>query len=212
MSEDPIPKIVDYVGVIGSAGRKDDAKNFTVQVYVSAYGTLQRWMRDMLNLNPTHEICLVSGGAAFADHLAVHAFLTQNTPCKLELYLPCKFENNMFEDNGTVRPVTNPGATANYYHGKFSEVLGINSLVELGLAIETGATVESGGGFFGRNDKIANRCDSIVAFTFGCKETIKDGGTADTCKKFLKKHINERLYHVDLNTPNDIHWPGELPE
>jgi len=203
------PKVIDYVGVIGSAGRKEDAVNYTVATYVEAYGALQRWMQDMQQLNPTHEICLVSGGAAFSDHLAIHAFLTQQTPCSLELYFPCEFKDNAFYDNGT-KGITNPGSIANYYHGKFSEHMKINSLMEIGLAIANGAKVEDGGGMFGRNTKVANRCDSIIAFTFGCKEKIKDGGTADTCKKFLKKHAKERLYHVDLNTPKDIHWPGEV--
>ena len=193
------------VAVIGSAGRKDDEAKFTKEVYIEAFGMLAAFISDMNKVNPVAKIELISGGAAYADHLAVQFFLTQFFPCSLTLYLPTQFANGEFEDDGTVDFRTNPGGTMNFYHRKFSKNLNLNSRNEIDMAIKQGAKVVAGGGLHGRNNKVAEEADVVIAFTFGNGAEIKDGGTLDTCKKFLKKNSNDLLYHVDLHNPTVIH-------
>lgn len=199
-------QITTRIGIIGSAGRKDDAALFTKEVYKDAFGSLCCFIADMNRLNPANKFTLVSGGAAGVDHMAIHFFLMQYIPCSLKLFLPCKFEDTAYEDTLIKN---NAGGVANYYHKKFSERLGIDSLNEIKLAIEAGADVETGGGMFGRNTKIAENVDVIFAATFGHLERIKEGGTLDTCNKFLKKNAAELVYHCDLHDPTKIHWPAQ---
>ncbi|CAN0092274.1 unnamed protein product, partial [Phaeothamnion confervicola] len=79
---------------------------------------------------------LVSGGAAWADHLAVHAYL-QGWCAGLCLYLPAPLVGGRFAG-----PFKSAGSTANYYHQRFSAVIAEDSLGQVQEAIARGAKVE----------------------------------------------------------------------
>lgn len=182
------------LAIIGTAGRKDDADLLTLDKWKEMKRVIARFVEERNILSA------ISGGAAYADHLAVGLYNADYIE-NLELALPCAYDldNIMFVDNGDKDWRKNPGKTCNYYHRQFSEKVGINSLLQIKDAIISGAIVKIEDGFFARNSLVAE-ADILIAFTFGEGAKLKDGGTADTTKKFLNKHNSSLAYHYDLNS------------
>lgn len=169
------------IAIIGTAGRSSNGLTrdlFTKMVAVGKYAV-------------AHGTELVSGGAAWADHVAVTLFLQDVVP-KLTLYLPCAWAGEHFHDTGVRDWRTNPGGLANYYHKRFSEVMGYDTLAQIAAAITKGATVVVGNGFHNRNSQIA-QCDAMLAFTWA-RGAPEDGGTLDTWRKCTA----EQKVHVSL--------------
>ena len=175
---------MNRLAIIGSAGRKDDADKLTLSVWNDMKRAIYRFVTE-------HEIKdVISGGASFADHLAVGLF-NAGFIDTLTLALPCEFDWNagQFLDTGYRGKEswkTNPGATSNYYHQQFSRVIGKSSLEEIKTAIYKGAKVEVGDGLMARNSIVAG-ADIVIALTFGDKERVKPGGTSNTCQKYLAR-------------------------
>lgn len=117
---------------------------------------------------------LVSGGAAWGDHVAVHLYLTREHT--LTLHLPCPWENGRYQDMSSRDWRTNPGRLANQRHELFQRQTGIDSLQQIQSAIDRGAQVCIHSGFHARNTEIA-KVKVLVAS--GCLK----GGTLDTWKK-----------------------------
>lgn len=119
---------------------------------------------------------LVSGGAAWADHVAVWAYM-EGLCDQLTLHLPAPFNGRQYlGEYGT------SGAAANYYHRLFSQTLGINSRHQLHQVLEqchsTTQPVRLGyQAMADRNRLVAEQCDHLLAFTFGPGDVPADGGT-----------------------------------
>ena len=138
---------------------------------------------------------LISGGAAWADHLAVELYM--NHKCEdLTLHLPAPWS---YEHKSFVGGQGTAGGAANYYHNLFSNVLEKDTLEEIDLVLRGGAThtyqMEAQGyrGMFARNALVAAEAEGMIAFTFGKGEIPADGGTLDTWNKFqsqFKKHLS----------------------
>lgn len=173
------------LAIIGTAGRRDDADrlsrgHFDAMTDV-AYGVIQE-------TGATH---LVSGGAAWADHVAVRLVLEGAIPADhLTLFLPAALGVDGFT-------ASRDGQTANYYHRKFSAAARIDSIAELNEVRRRGATlIVNPAGFFARNAQVASSADALLAFTFGegpawkarrfgqgtsaDEAGLKNGGTAHT--------------------------------
>ncbi len=194
------------VGVIGTAGRRDDAGKLSLDKWVLMKTALRRFISAIKNNNPDKSIMLVSGGAAWADHLAVDAFINPTNLVSLSLHFPAPFIYGHFQESAYDRT----GSIANYYHKQFSKKLGINSLAQIEQALNSGALHTVSNGFYARNNLVANT-DLLVAFTFGTKHSVsirgntawdeptlaglKDGGTTHT----WKRSTAETKYHVNLN-------------
>ena len=159
------------IAIIGTAGR-------------SQVPSLTEWykMSQDVETRVKKSDIVISGGAAFADHLAVKLFLEDKVQ-GLKLRLPAKIKDNYFEGGyGTA------GGTSNYYHSKFSTLLGINTVGEIQKAIEKGADVtyeteKSNRAMFIRNEKVANESNAMIAYTYGEGDLPNDGGTRDTWNK-----------------------------
>ena len=187
------------LAIIGTAGRKEDEVKLTLPMWREVYKRMQGIVREGVPDG------LASGGAAWADHLAVQLYLMDEVE-HLHLFLPAPFEGGRFRDTGGFG-VQNPGGTSNYYHRKFSQKLKIDSLADIEAAIAKGATVAvDSGGFFGRNSLLAEATDSVIALTFGGRgyagpwvdadtAGLKDGGTAHTWNR-CKHH--EHVEHICL--------------
>jgi hypothetical protein len=198
--------LVRRLVVIGTAGRGDDADRMSLALYDRMYQALvdlvERWKPDTL----------VSGGAAWADHLAVRGYLEGLVP-NLLLFLPAEFRLELGKPAFLPNPKVqfNPGRTLNNYHEAFRQRTGIDSLAELAEALRRGAIVEVHPGFHRRNSEVADHGDGLASFTFGThssydldpknpafnnakKAGLKDGGTAHTfgeCwKAEFKSHYN----------------------
>jgi hypothetical protein len=181
------------LGIIGTAGRKEDSFLLSKEVFRVMYQTAY----DLIH---KHQICeCVSGGAAWADAVATRLFVNDSIPA-LTLHLPTKFEikKSAFEE-------TDCGRICNYYHRKFTNSIsttipGFNSLNDIAKAVGKGATVSVGHGFHARNTSVATDSDYLLAMTYGEKELLKDGGTKDTMSKFILKKGDANTYHLDLFT------------
>lgn len=172
------------VAIIGTAGRREDGTKLNRHLYQMVLDDVRNRLK--LVREPIH---LVSGGAAYMDHLAVLAYLRDFPNVEsLELFFPCEWEENKFQENKV-------GGIANWYHGKFSLKMGgkkDSSLVQIQKAITKGATYHAGKGFHQRNIDVG--CvDYILAYTFGDSlYEPKDGGTNHTWKNSkagIKIHI-----------------------
>jgi hypothetical protein len=189
------------LAVIGTAGRNDDAARLYPEMMVTMRLKTQEVIEN-LRTKGFEVTGLVSGGAAWADHVAVELFNRGIVP-KLTLHLPAPWQGDKYQDNGTRNFRTNPGGTANYYHRLFSSRMQRNTLGEIQTAINRGATIVPGEGLYERNRSVS-RSDAVIAMTFGDGPTLKEGGTADTMGRYLDRVTTEGLnnlsFHLDLTT------------
>ncbi len=187
-----------HIGVIGTAGRKDDSALMNKALYNQMYSIL---LSDLKNFEGS-KITLVSGGAAWSDHLAVRAFLDKQVE-DLKLYLPAPFKNSEFEEFYSAK--LTPGRIANYYH-QMMEHRGIDSRKQIQISIDQGAKVYIRKNFWERNLDVA-KVDVLIAFTFGTKSGssqaraieagLKDGGTAHTWDHSIAPlKIHHNLYEL----------------
>lgn len=166
------------LSIIGTAGRKEDGKiistlHFEKMCDVSRF-TLGEWKQTEL----------VSGGAAWADHVAVKLYLNGDVK-NLVLHLPAEFDVSKKAFVPLNDHYMDPGNIANYYHGLFFKKTKINSLDEISQAIKKGAKVVVTPGMIPRNKKVAQDSDYMIAFTFGDGEIIADYNTSSTAKESL---------------------------
>ena len=159
------------IAVIGTAGRDKSIKMLP-----------RHWgqMAEVIFNEVKAEDVLVSGGAAWADHVAVWAYLNDYVK-GLILHLPAPFNGTHFDGGyGT------SGGACNYYHGLFSDLMGFNSRMHIQAAIEKGAITTSQpiaagyGAMAVRNKAVARDCTHMIAFTFGEGDVPADGGTKIT--------------------------------
>lgn len=174
------------IAVIGTAGRgRDDPLS----------GTLWLAMVEDFRGRVRSNDHIFTGGAAWADHLGVHAYL--EGWCKeLTLHLPAPFQVNRY-----LTPATRAmcaASAANYYHQNFRKTTGVNGLAEIHEAIMKGANVTMQAavpgmsGFFRRNALIASSVDSAIAYDWS-PGPAPMGGTLDTWRQISsaeKVHIN----------------------
>lgn len=153
-----------YLAIIGSAS----CSNWTKETFDDMVKITSLNIFKLKKLNTKiDEICLISGGAAWSDHIAVYLYLNKNVLdipiINLELFLPCSFDKKYF-DNGQYHWAVNPGKTANTYHSVFSKQINRNSLKDIQNCINIGATINISNGFHSRNKKIAEKADKLIAF------------------------------------------------
>ncbi|MDP2638626.1 MAG: hypothetical protein Q8P06_00425 [Candidatus Azambacteria bacterium] len=190
------------VGIIGSAGRKEDGNKITNILYKQLKVETKHVITKILTREDSRECRLISGGAAFADSVTVSLFL-EGFVENLTLHLPCKFDTTINEFIESPDKKFDTGKTANYYHRRFSEKCGKSkdtSLKMITRAINNGAKHTTSYGFFQRNLLVAQDSQYLIAATFGNKDILKDGGTTHTMKQFLMKNAANQSFHIDLNT------------
>ena len=174
------------IAIIGTAGR-DKTKPMTKALW----GAMQR---DVLVRVPKGaHVC--SGGAAWADHLAVFLFLFGHAD-RITLHLPAPMNHARL-----VGKYSTAGSVANYYHELFSNSIGRDTLADV---IECVRTEKCEGTFepvglnmttmFARNQQIA-QCGSMIAYTWGEGAIPANGGTRHTWD-----HCRGTKVHVPLGS------------
>lgn len=185
------------VSIIGTAGRHD-----LDRLHNRLYETMIH-KADMIisGERKGRYVHLISGGAAWSDHIAVSLFLRYPERYgQLTLHLPCPLvfdtKKYQFEDTGSKDFRQNPGRSANMYHAPFSKALGRDTLEEIHIVEAIGARLVVHKGFFARNTEVAKCCDMLLAFTWNEGDSPSEGGTLDTWNKCTvrKKHIS--LQHL----------------
>ncbi len=152
---------------------------------------------DFHKLKGNHErIELISGGAAWSDHIAVQLFLDHDIVKSLTLFSPAEFDvkQHQFHDNGVFAYLKNPGRLANLRFHEFSKIMGRNMIKDISIAVQRGAKIiVNNNGFHARNTQIAHNATHLLAFSWSLGDQPCDGGTKDTWQKFLKKHNNDKM-------------------
>lgn len=191
---------VTRVAIVGTAGRGADGCKMTPRLYTSMVNTAQRIISNRFGLQ-TQQVVLVSGGAAWADHVAVKLWLEHLGDFHgLRLHLPCAFVHDSDSphayDSGINDWQTNPGRTMNLLHKRFSQTIRSNSLMDLHVVAALGAELDSSvHGFHARNTVVA-QSEYLIAFTWGVSAAVpKDGGTLDTWNKCRGTRV-----HIPLDT------------
>lgn len=162
------------IAIIGTAGRD---KNYPLSA--------KHWdfMCNMVRDEVEPDDHLISGGAAWADHVAVWAF-RMGLVHSLSLHLPARLWHGKYEgDFGT------SGGAANYYHEKFSFAMGgssfdtlaqIEDCIKRGVPFTAQPTAKGYEAMSERNKLVAAECDHLMAFTLGQGNVPADGGTKMT--------------------------------
>lgn len=150
-----------YVGIIGTAGRQGlheqlDAVLWERMVVAARQIMTRDWQLDL------NTVTLVSGGAAWADHVAVRLYRQGHVP-QLRLHLPARWQ--AAAERFTYE--TPAGRAANHYHLLFGEALQHDPWHELQQAAEQGAVfLDHYDGFLTRNRQVAQEAEYLLAFTF----------------------------------------------
>jgi hypothetical protein len=185
------------IAIIGTAGRGSSSAKMTSALFDAMVVKAKEYVETTCQFNWSN-IDLVSGGAAWSDHVAVTLFNQHKEQgTRLTLYLPCELNVKLgkpaqFADNGSSDWRKNPGRSANGYHRQFSTVTGKNSIQELADAREKdGAILDTSEfGFHKRNQQVA-KVDRMLAFTWNTGDVPEPGGTYHTwvCCKSQKTHV-----------------------
>lgn len=136
------------VGIIGTACRDGDF--VSGESYYRALLYIERWLELQW---PWSEITLVSGGAAWSDHLAVLLYL-RHSKSRIDLKLP---------EPLSVTCDTNTRSTSWYHHQRFQQSTKIPSLSHLSLIPSDYLTIYNG--FKDRDRGIATSVDLLIALT-----------------------------------------------
>ena len=195
------------IGIIGTAGR-DKEQKFDLETWEQMLADCRARVR------PNDHA--VSGGAAWADHLAVMMFLEGRIK-ELTLHLPAPMnDKNQFEG-----PFKSAGSAANYYHEKFEAVAGYSSLDQIRDAIDHGANVTyqpvapGVGAMFTRNKIVAQQVNdagdrgAVLAYTYGEGDKPADGGTKNTwdqIKASEKIHVPMAMMGLDNEAGKTINY------
>jgi hypothetical protein len=135
-------------------------------------------------LNP-NEICLISGGAAWSDHIVVLLYLEKYVKNAV-IFSPCEWDLKKKRFNDVKKHTHDVGKIANLYHKQFSEKIKKNSLEQIHRAIEKGMIFDTTTyGFKNRNTSVS-KSDYVIAFSWDENKPIR-GGTADTWNKSKTK-------------------------
>jgi hypothetical protein len=166
------------LAIIGTAGRKEDKQKLTSYIWEEMCRKAELLCKKLESeLGP---IALVSGGAAWADHVAVAMHCWRPADRPLTLWFPEK-EKDL--------------ETARHYHKHFSEMIGRDTWSEFDELV---ATKHHFGGFLDRNKRVAESATHYLAMTFGDGPNVKDGGTSHTVSLMNERGVPG--WHLDLNT------------
>jgi hypothetical protein len=184
------PKLV-YVAIIGTAGRKEDGPKMSkalLERMVAHATDVQHNTWGLAN----EQVVLVSGGAAWADHVALLLYQRARSDGRhpyagLEIFMPCKFISTHSTyrawDNGWDWKV-NPGWLVNKQHDSFSKAVGWTTMDDFKLAssdplFRLDCSIH---GMHARDAAIARAAQRMLAMTWGTGPEPKPGGTLHTWK------------------------------
>jgi len=178
------------LAVVGTSGRNPkDAEKLELKHLQWMKDNVRIYIQTVINVE-TKDIILVSGGSAWADHVAIQLF-REGGFGGLELYLPSEFNTKAHKYKNT-----HEGRTLNKLHEHCQNKTGLPIFEELTSvnSRKKGVKITIQRGFKPRNTLVARGCDHIIAFTFG-KDIPEGGGTADTWSKIP----HENKLHISLD-------------
>lgn len=196
----------------------------TRDVYRAMCKEAERVIRDEWKLKPS-SVRLVSGGSAWADHVAVDLYLKSRSPFHaaapagsastandskyggLTLYLPCSImsSTSVSAPGHMFATATHYGKRLNELHRAFSRRAKARPGASIGDMMDAkmfGAVLhtDTKGGFLGRNTRIAEDAQYLLAFTWDQNAPAAGSGTADTWNKARATSTCKFIKHVSLTT------------
>ena len=191
------------VGIVGFAGAtllETQRQQLSAELYAQMVASARRYINETLQLR-WDQVTLVSGGAAWADHVAVTLFLA-HPEARLVLQLPCHFVATLkqFAASSPRERARRTVATVVGLHRSFSACLGCDSVGQLSQAVAVGAKVcVWPAGFLRRNSAVADLSQRLLAFTWAPGGAPRSGGTHDTWQKYGRSGRKVAAQHVDMN-------------
>lgn len=172
------------VSIIGTAGRSS-TEPLSLDLYLKAVEHVRQLVVQWTDPKTT---TLVSGGAAWMDHIAVGLYQQGFAP-GLELHFPAPWRPGELQFD----PTHFSGKTANYYHRRFSARLGADpaaSLRGLQEALNRGAQHSVHVGFKARNVPVS-QADLLIALTWGTTAPSSTGTlhTWNLAQKSTRIHV-----------------------
>lgn len=198
------------LAIIGASGRDEDGQRFANQpdMFLRRMVDAARTIASL-----TGARILVSGGAAWADHIAILLFLEEPMRFSLHLHLPAflradpRDPHSMEYLDSGADGGKSAAAVSNRLHREFHRQIaplrpGWSPFRDLHTAfVHTSATNRLYRGFMPRNDAVAADADAVLAMTFGAGPQVKArSGTAYTMAAFLRSHDRSRAFHLDLSS------------
>lgn len=184
------------VSIIGTAGRYSNLHLLTAKLFDQMVDECHRLIID--EYKDPADVTLVSGGSAWADHVAVQLFLTRGY-ARLRLHLPCHWDATTCKFAAVVPSNAMQAHTSkvlNTLHGAFSkkmEHIANYSRNQIQRAINKGAVIFEYNSFATRNIQVA-KAPHIIAMSWD-EDEPKTGGTAYTWKR-----AKGRKSHISLHT------------
>jgi hypothetical protein len=192
---------MNAIAIIGTSGRDHDIPKLSNHSFLDMCTKTEALLESMFNISETmgQSICFVSGGAAWADHVAIHMY-KKYPNSQLRLHLPASFDTSRKEYiniKGTCGPLSN------FLHNRFSEISQLHSLVELADAILDTDRVKTkyyADGFYARNVAIATSCNTLIAITLSKSkdEPPPTGGTRMTWNRAKTSPLGPKLFHIQM--------------
>lgn len=153
------------VGIIGSAGRTTDDR-----ARLSKPGLMDEWVSKVEEYVASQgltksKVILVSGGSAYADHVAVMAFLKGGWG-GLRLHLPVRFDTTIGKFVGKTSKEARVAYAINVLHTHMLVATGIKVFQQLKeVHTQANATILTYDGFLERDRAIAYESRYMIAFS-----------------------------------------------
>jgi len=177
-----------HVAIIGTAGRKEDARRMSKALFDRMVDHAAHQQRVVWKL-PNDRVVLVSGGSAWADHVAVRLFLNEaldpdgHPYAGLQLFLPCPFiltaATARALDNGSWQWQANPGRLLNSLHQAFSQTMQKEKEMKSASAASAAASasgISASQHQFQHQSQIPSLNDIAVAKSFGARLPFEGKG------------------------------------
>lgn len=193
------------IAIIGTAGRdRAWASRMDRALYFAMFADALHRIQTIAQGLP---IRLISGGAAWADHLAVNLFL-KGYAAQLTLRLPAPFDPAVPAYRALADNQYDPGSVSNYYHRQFARAVEHDSLADIAEALaRPGAESSTHDGFKARNRIVAQEAEWMLAYTWGAGDAPADGGTLHTwtsCRIPLVRRTHISLQTLSVPGPGDF--------
>jgi hypothetical protein len=212
------------VGIIGAGGRKEDGDGMTVKMLEKMCELVPLVLRHHFQLVDFTNLELASSGGPFASHVAPRHWLSDTLVSEADvgvadrivwrafhLYLPAPFVNGKYDDTNKDAATRVAAGVYNQLHAQFSQQLGKDTLVDVATAVLLEAEVHIHAGFLARDERLAEACDILVAFTWGdsgSEPKAGSGGAArqtwDYCRG-KKLHIRLKQLDTELAHYKQLH-------
>lgn len=203
---------IAIIGSMGSAKHGDKAlytKELWLAMVEKAKSYLfQAWIQDWTLVE---KVTLISGGSAFADHVAVEVFKhwkEENKPVELQLFLTTPFDKtySQFDESEELasnNQYMNRGKHTNRSFDYFSKVMERDMIKDFAFVQNMYPNEVhfrlSERGFKDRDRMIARTCSHMLAFTFQEGPAPKPGG--GTAYTWSQCFVHSSLkHHVSLLT------------